>query len=57
MIEGKFPGDPWHHLIQAKGYQEIGEHERADAELTAAVTETPNDPRDLDGSRSAGHAV
>ncbi|MCA9135274.1 MAG: tetratricopeptide repeat protein [Planctomycetales bacterium] len=35
---GPYPADPWQHLIQARGYQTIGESELAEAELAAAET-------------------
>jgi serine/threonine protein kinase/WD40 repeat protein/Flp pilus assembly protein TadD len=35
--------DPWQHLIQARGFQLIGEQEKSVAELAAADAKTPND--------------
>ena len=29
--------DPWQHLIQARGYRLIGEHDQAEQELAAAI--------------------
>jgi serine/threonine protein kinase/tetratricopeptide (TPR) repeat protein len=36
--------DSWQHLIQAGGYRLIGEMEKTDRELAAAVSATPDDP-------------
>ena len=38
------PDDPWQRLIQARGYRLIGEIEKSDAELAAAVAAVPDDP-------------
>jgi len=38
------PAEPWWHLIQARGYGLIGESERAEKELAAAVAAAPDDP-------------
>jgi tetratricopeptide (TPR) repeat protein len=38
------PADPWWHLIQARGYGLIGESERAEKELAAAVAAASDAP-------------
>jgi serine/threonine protein kinase/formylglycine-generating enzyme required for sulfatase activity len=37
------PPDGWQHLLQARGYRQIGELELAEQELTAAVAAAPDD--------------
>jgi tetratricopeptide (TPR) repeat protein len=37
------PPDPWEHLILARAYRQLGEVEKADAELTAAFAAAPSD--------------
>jgi len=43
MTDEPASGDPWQHLIQARGYRLIGEIEKADRELAAAVAASPDD--------------
>ena len=44
MSEELVTGDPWHHLIQARGYRLIGETEQAEAELAAAGAAAGDNP-------------